>query len=179
VPGGSEKPGVSRDGRYVFGPFANIGIALVGKDGATGVHVIDTVSNTILKTIRTDSGALAVRVDSRDRILIAQYQFGNKTLESATTNRVSQGGKLTILAGHKDEYRELGKVPFGTTTLTLHYSEDGRTTYAANRGDGTVTVVDLDALKATSTVVFDPDSPHEWSGKDGALRGARGMAIIP
>lgn len=168
--GGCETPGISKDGRWAY--FPNPTLPMKGPVENPCIKVVDTSTNQIVKTIPMDFGALCVHVDSKDRLLVGQYalQFKERAQRPVPLN-----GRLLILGPEAQGFCEIGCVDVGLMPLTIFSSPDASRAFVANIFGGTVTVVDLSAMRLERTLEVDTvQRPDKY-----LHQGAHGMALVP
>lgn len=167
--GGCEQPGISNDGRWAYFPTPQL--SFVGVTNPS-IEVIDTTTDEIVRSIPMDLGALAVHVDSKDRLLVGQYRLD---FDEKAKRPVPLNGRLLVLSPEAQGYCELGTVDVELMPLTVFASPDASRAFVSNIFSGTVTIVDMDAMKVEKTL--EVDIVHR---KDKAMhQGAHGLALVP
>ncbi|KAK3056480.1 hypothetical protein LTS18_011688 [Coniosporium uncinatum] len=167
---GSEEAHISIDGRFVFVPTPSMQVQSGGPPEEMGFIVIDTATDEIVKTVRTTHGVLSIHSTARDQIMVVQYQF---EADSDAGNLKPKNGQLALYDATSFEL--LGEVAIGKGPLELRSSVDGSVGFVANILEGTVSVVDLDAMSVTMTVEVDVTR----NASKRFHQGAHGMAAIP
>lgn len=163
APDGNEQPCLSRDGRHAYFPTPTILTGQQQGPSATfGILVISTQTDEIVHRIPTDAQPLGTHVTATDLLLVGQ----------APPPPVPS--TLLVLAGHDGGYERLACVPVGQGPLTVTSDAEGKTAFVAGVVPGTVTVVDLEALRVVRTIVVDG---CKREGK-GLHVGAHGMAVF-
>lgn len=161
MPGGSEGIAVSGDGRYVYvaGPKGSF-------DGApvrdAGVRVIDTATDTVVRTLPTDGVVFPVHTTPTGLLLAGEL----RTSAGGSGLGRQDPGVLHVYDGSG---RHSHRVPVGAFPLTITSSPDGRYGYVAAVSSSTVTVVDLAAGSVVTSLEVDR------SGEPGA----HGLAYVP
>jgi DNA-binding beta-propeller fold protein YncE len=169
IDGGCEQPGISNDGRWAYFPTPQLSFKGVTNPS---IKVIDTRTDEIVKSIPMDLGALAVHIDSKDRLLVGQYRL---EFDEKAKRPVPLSGKLLTLSREDRGYSELGAVDVELMPLTVFSSPDGSRAFVSNIFSGTVTIVDMDVMKVERTL--DVDTVHR---QDKAMhQGAHGLALVP
>ncbi|MEV6230392.1 YncE family protein [Saccharopolyspora shandongensis] len=155
---GSEGIAVTPDGKHVCVATPKAGTP----DAPTAIEVIDTETNDIVRTIRTEEPVLAVHITSTGTLLVGGLRFdGDPALI-----RKQAGQLLSYAAG---TYEPLGGVEVGSFPLTIASSPDGTRAYVSAVASSTVSVVDLETQSTLATL------PIERRGEPGA----HGLAYIP
>lgn len=173
LPGGCEGPAISKDGRFAYFPTPTVGIGMKGKQGDFHIQVIDTQACKRVQAIQLEFGAVALHVDSKDRLLVGQYRFGAAPTEGKMQKPLP--GRLTVLSSPEDHFRQLGTFETDLVPLTVFAAPDAGRAFAANVFSGTVTVVDLDQMVHERSLAVDTETR-----KDKLLhQGAHGLALIP
>lgn len=172
VPGGTEQPGMSRDGSLAYFPTPTIAGVMAGDLTHYAVKVIDTKSDTIVKSIPLDHAALTVHVDSQDRLLVGLYRFHRAPGQAMPT---ALNGHLKILASAAGDHRELGTVEVGPAPLTVFASPDGARAFASNIFAGTVSVVDMKSMAVERVLEVDTVKRSDKR----MHQGAHGLALVP
>lgn len=116
------------------------------KRGDTGLRVIDTTTDEIIQTVRTEHGMSAVHATAGGLVLAAEMRAEWSKLDEATY----QDGLLRVYDAATVD--EVATVPIGTGALTIRSTSDGSTACVANAFSGTVTVVDLRTFEAVHTI---------------------------
>ncbi|MWA00891.1 hypothetical protein F8568_010955 [Actinomadura sp. LD22] len=150
---------MSRDGRYLY-EVGYQGLGATGRD--TTVYVIDTSSNTVVRTWPVkDSFALTLSPDGR-RVYVAGVD--DVYVFDTAGNRLD-----TLSTGHLPEW--LAVTPDGRTLLSSNY--DGTTT-ATNIATGArLATIDHGAKSAPEYVTITPDGTQAW-----VTLGIGGVAVI-
>ena len=167
VPGGTEQPGLSRCGRYLFFPTPSLRFGKLPAD--PGVVVIDTTTDTIFKTLPLGHGygPAAVHVTPAGTVMVAQYCF-DEAAETPTpiNGRVSlYDPLLKTLLGHVDA---------GIMPLTMRANADGKVGFVAHAKGGTVNVIDLERMVVLKTLDVDVVESRENKFQTTA----HGMALL-
>ena len=168
--GGCEQPGISKDSRRAF--FPNPTLSMKGPATGTYIKVVDTTIDKIVDSIPLDRGALCVHVDAQDRLLVGQYSI---SFGRAGERPVPSNGKLLILASHNQGFSKLGEVEVGLMSLTIFSSPDGKRAFVSNIFAGTVTVIDMSAMKVERTLEVDTVKREDKY----LHQGAHGLALVP
>lgn len=162
APDGNEQPSISVDGRWVYFPSPTMSVGL--KEGFTdyAALVIDTTTGEIVHRIPMECQMLATHVTSSNLLLVGLHP------------PALADGRVLVLSSHEDGYKELASLPVGRGPLTITSDAEGKRAYVAGVLPGTVTVVDLEALKVVRTLDVDGVKRSD----KGMHCGAHGMAII-
>ncbi|MFI0467817.1 YncE family protein [Saccharopolyspora sp. 5N102] len=155
---GSEGIAVTPDGKHVCVATPKAGTP----DTPTAIEVIDTETNDIVRTIRTEEPVLAVHITSTGTLLVGELRFDG---DPAPIRQ--QAGRLLSYA--PGTYEPLGSVEVGGFPLTITSSPDGTRAYVSAVMSSTVSVVDLETQSTLATL------PIERRGEPGA----HGLAYIP
>ncbi|MEC3977145.1 YncE family protein [Amycolatopsis sp. H20-H5] len=153
---GSEGIAVSLDGARVF--VAGPAYTPDNLAGETGLRVIDTATDTVVRTIRTEHRLSAVHVTAAGLVLTTEMRIPEGGGHADATD-----GELRVYSADAGEL--IGMAPIGKAPLTLTSSPDGWVGYVANSGSATVTVVDLRSCRTLHTIEAGP--------------GAHGLAYLP
>lgn len=156
-----EEPSMSLDGRFAFFPTPGFGF---GKNPSNPkIEVIDTSTDTIVKSIKLDGGALPVHVSPSGMILVGQYYFEDEMKPNTAWLSIYDSGS----------YELIGKAPIGLWPLTVRCSNDGKIAFVSNITDGNVTVIDLTTKSVVKTIEVDNVRREE---KGSVHVGAHGLA---
>lgn len=160
---GSEGLDVARDGRHVYvaAPKADFSGA---PPQQPGIHVIDTATHTVVRTLPTAGQVMPVHVTATGAVLAGELRTGPAP-DGPLGPQLP--GVLTVFA--PDTLERIGEVPVGHFPLTITSSPDGRTAYVSGNVSSTVTVIDLTTRTVLDTVSVDRVD----------LSGAHGLAYIP
>lgn len=164
---GCEEPCISPDGRYVY--FPTPGMKWGSNPPQAAIQVIDTATDTIVKSIEVDAGLLSLHTTSLGSILSSHYHFS-----PASTPNAPQYQAATLSMFDPHEYTKIGEVEIGILPLTIRSSPDGKTAFVANIVPGTVSVVDLTSMTVVRTIDVDLKPRSDKQGH----QGAHGMALI-
>lgn len=173
VPGGCEQPGISNDGKFAYFPAPLIGVGMwrEGRPGDFSVQVVDTETDQVVESIPLEFGAVTIHVDAKDRLLVGQYRFDTSSAEGPPK---SLPGRLTVLAPPSEDFRILATVETDLVPLTVLTTPDASKAFASNIFTGTVTVLDLEAMKVER--ILDVDVVPREDKK--MHQGAHGLAVI-
>ncbi|MBA7490663.1 hypothetical protein ES702_01204 [subsurface metagenome] len=164
---GCEEPCISPDGRYAYFPTPGMKWGLNPSQPA--IQVIDTRTDTIVKSINVDAGMISLHTTVLGSILCAHYHFS----PSSTPGEPKyQAATLSMYDPH--DYTKIGEVEIGLLPLTIRSSSDGKTAFVANIMPGTVSVVDLTSMNVVRTIDVDQNPRSDKQGH----QGAHGMALI-
>lgn len=167
MPGGSEQPGISRDGSLAYFPSPAIGA--IGYDPC--IKVIDTVSDKISQSFLLETGAVTVHVDSLDRLLVGLYRM---EVDKFTSRPIPSYGGVACFNFTGLSYERTGTVETGLIPLTVLSHPNGDTTYASNVLSGTLSIIDVATMSVKSVLEVDTEKR-----KDKAMhQGAHGIALI-
>jgi len=167
---GSEEADISSDGRFIFIPTPSMQVQSGAPLKERGFNIIDTATDEIVKTVWTAHGVLSIHLTARNQIMVGQYRF---EADSDAVNLKPKTGKLALYEA--TSFQMLGEVAVGKGPLTLRSSVDGSVGFVANILEGTVSVVDLDAMSVTRTI--DVDVARNLNKQ--FHQGAHGMAVLP
>ncbi|MEV0700807.1 YncE family protein [Saccharopolyspora sp. NPDC050389] len=158
---GSEGIAVTPDGKHVCvaTPKAEFDGATVAP---TGIEVIDTETNAIVRTIRTEDPVFSVNVTSAGTLLVGGLRFAG----GPALGRQGPGRLLSYAPG---TYEPLGSAEVGSFPLTIASSPDGTRAYVSAVASSTVSVIDLETHRTLATL------PIDRRGEPGA----HGLAYIP
>ncbi|MFI1502288.1 YncE family protein [Streptomyces platensis] len=159
---GSEGLTIAPDGRhaYVAAPQADF---TAPPSEPTGIHVIDTATHEIIRTLPTKGQVMPVHATSTGLLLAGELRAG---ATSGGPLDAQLPGVLTVFAA--DTHAPLGEVEVGRVPLTITSSPDGRLGYVSANLSSTVTVVDLTTLSPLATLEVDRTD----------MSGAHGLAYI-
>ncbi|MFE1174555.1 YncE family protein [Streptomyces sp. NPDC058773] len=158
---GSEGLSVAPDGRqvYVAAPKADFG----APPSATGISVIDTATQGVIRTLPTKGQVMPVHATSNGLLLAGE-------LRPDTTPGGPLGAQLpgALTVFDAETLTPIGEVEVGRFPLTITSSPDGRLGYVSGNLSSTVTVVDLTTLSPLTTLEVDRTD----------ISGAHGLAYI-
>jgi DNA-binding beta-propeller fold protein YncE len=163
TPGGTEECSISRDGRFAY--FPTPGTQFGKTPERPEVLVIDTASDQIVDRIQLGAGALSTYVAGDGRIMVGEYRYDAEGKPAK--------GRLSMYSAGTHEHA--GAVDIGLMPLTLRSSPDGKLGFTANIFEGSVSVLDLSAMKNLKTLVVDT----EKSQLSNLCQGAHGMVYFP
>lgn len=164
---GCEEPCISPDGRYVYFPTPGMKWGLNPPQSA--IQVIDTATDTIIRSIEVDAGLLSLHATSLGAILASHYHFSPASTPSKPEY---QAATVTVFSPH--DYTKIGEVEIGMLPLTIRSSSDGKTAFVANIMPGTVSVIDLTSMTVVRTIDIDLKPRSDKQGH----QGAHGMALV-
>ncbi|MEU8681997.1 YncE family protein [Streptomyces sp. NPDC048611] len=159
---GSEGLAVAPDGRHVYVAAPKAALA-APPSAPTGIHVIDTATQEVVRTLPTKGQVMPVHVTSAGLLLAGE-------LRPDTSQNGPLGGQLpgVLSVFAADTLTPVGEVEVGRFPLTLTSSPDGRLGYVSGNLSSTVTVVDLTTLSPLTTLEVDRTD----------VSGAHGLAYI-
>jgi YVTN family beta-propeller protein len=137
---------------------ASVPIAHPGPD-----HLDFSADGTYL-LISCEYSGYVVKVDTATWTVVGELSVGGSPVDV----RISPSGRLFYVANQQrdgvsvidpDAMREVGFIPTGKGTHGLYPSRDGTRLYATNRGEGTVSVIDMarGVVEATWRIGGSPD----------------------
>ena len=171
IDNGCEQPGISKDGRWAY--FPTPALSMSGHSPTEPyIQVIETSTDKIVKYIPMDLRAMVVYVDAKDRLLLGQY---NLEFDEKAKKPIPHNGKLLVLAPEDEGFTELGTVDVEEMPLTVFSSPDGSRAFVSNIFSGTVTIVDMNAMKGERTLEVDTVRRQDKT----MHQGAHGLALIP
>jgi DNA-binding beta-propeller fold protein YncE len=118
-----------------------------------------------------DLRAMVIHVDAKDRLLVGQYSFESN---QKSKKPIPCNGKLLILAPKEQGFAELGTMDVELMPLTIFSSPDGSRAFVSNIFSGTVTIVDMNAMKTETTLGVDTVRRQDKS----MHQGAHGLALV-
>lgn len=110
-----------------------------GKQGESGVSVIDTDGPSVVKSIPTGKGRHEIAFSADDRLAFVTNQDDGtlSVIDIRTLERIKQ-------------------IDVGSRPVSIAYSPAGRAVYVVNQGDGTIAVVDGDGHQVVARIKADP-----------------------
>ncbi|ONI86968.1 hypothetical protein ALI144C_09990 [Actinosynnema sp. ALI-1.44] len=153
---GSAGVGMSPDGRhaYVATPHPHARSAEL----ETGIQVIETGTDRIVRTIPTQHKVIGVHATTTGMIMATEMRFG----ERGPTN-----GRLNVFSPRT--FESLVRIEIGKQALSVTSSPDGAVGYVSSLASDSVDVVDLVALAPITTIAT----------RDQGGGGPHGMVHIP
>ena len=167
IPGGCEQPGISRDGSFAFFPSPAI-----GQTGhAPCIKVVDTRLDKISYSIPLETGAVAVHVDSQDRLLVGLYRLD---IDGTTSRPIPSYGGVTCFQPVESNFERMGTVETGPIPLTIMSHPDGSRAYVSNILSGTLSVLDMKTMSVETTLEVDTERREDKL----MHHGAHGLALM-
>jgi YVTN family beta-propeller protein len=141
---GSEGICATPDGRHVLvaAPAQLPG----APEAPPGLRVIDTASNTVVRTLTTEHPLAGVHVTSAGIVLAAHTRRDERRDGNP---RTAEG---TLLFYAAETFEQLAEIPTGAMGLTITSSPDGALAYVANMASDSVSVVDVEQRSIRHTV---------------------------